>query len=161
MRMRFQLPERIYTRMIRAIWCLLYTSSDRKCNQFPIEVCPVCIGIDGYIFFPLGILPFYMAWHTGIITTATLQVADCVLRITHISFSLLSYIDSLVVKSRLLCHRQPGVKRESLRLWAFLPPLGEWKRWKCPNKLRDFTNPFPKTASCPIPVSYTHLVKSA
>jgi len=33
----------------------------RKYNQFPIEVRPICIGIDGYIFFPLGILPFYMA----------------------------------------------------------------------------------------------------
>ena len=35
--------------------------SCRKCNQFPIEVCSVCIGINGYIFFPLGIFPFYMA----------------------------------------------------------------------------------------------------
>ena len=60
--------------------------SGRKCNQFPIKMCPARIGIGRNIFLPLGILSFYMAGHTGVVATATLQVADCVLCITHISF---------------------------------------------------------------------------
>ena len=35
--------------------------SDRKCDQFLIKMCPICIGIDGDIFLSLGIFPFYMA----------------------------------------------------------------------------------------------------
>ena len=57
-----------------------------KFNQFPIKMCPVRIGIERYILLPLGILSFYMALHTGVITAATLQVTDCILCITHISF---------------------------------------------------------------------------
>ena len=32
-----------------------------KPDQFPVLMCPACIGICRDIFLPLGILPFYMA----------------------------------------------------------------------------------------------------
>ena len=55
------------------------SNSLRRFYQFPIQVCPLCIGIIRHICFTLCILSLYVARHTAVTATATLEVAYCII----------------------------------------------------------------------------------